>query len=655
MKKINIIILLLLFTSNIFSQIIFQEALSDRIANYTIDVELNTENKLLTSELILDWRNSSVDIVNDLHFHLYMNAFKNKKSTFMRESSRFSNNKNSAWGWIDIISIEIIDGENLTDKIKFIQPDDSNKYDKTVFSTALNSGIKPFQEIKIKIKFIVKLPEIVARTGYADNYFFIAQWFPKIGVLEHKGMRNMGETKWNCHQFHANSEFYANFGVYNVNITLPEDYVVGTTGILLNEIDNLNGTKTLRYRAEDVIDFAWTAYKSFIVEERKWNNINVKLLIPKEHKSFIERHFNSAFFALEYFNKHLGSYPYPNLTIVDVPIKGLNSSGMEYPCLITTASISGFPNFIKLPEATTIHEIGHNYFMGLIASNEFEEPWLDEGINSYMEAKIMEEYAPSFNLYGINISDFETKRAAYVSYHNPSFLASARYAWEYTGNSYHIFSYSKPATFLKTLENIIGNETMEQIMKTYFDRWKFKHPCATDFINIVNEIVLQTHGNTFGKNMNWFFQQVLYGTGVCDYQLASITNTKIEENNIGVYDKNKIKLLVEHEQSIFKYKSEVTIYRLGEVKMPIEILINFDDGSKKTVNWDGNSRSKILSYTSDAKIISAKADYNNKLTIDVNRINNSLDIKTDQRANIKWTVKFLFFLQNILQIMSVIS
>ncbi len=651
MKRNYFILFLIFITTNIFSQVIFPEPLSDRIANYNIDIELNTENKLLTGELVLNWKNSTTDTINELQFHLYMNAFKNQNSTFMLESGNFDT-KNNVWGWIDIISMEIVGREILTDKIIYIQPDDGNEHDKTVFKTVLNKSIQPFEIIDIKIKYIVKLPEIISRTGYNDDYFFIAQWFPKIGVLEHKGMRNVSQTEWNCHQFHAHSEFYADFGTYNVNITLPDEYIVGTTGVLQKEIYNNNNTRTLTYRAEDVIDFAWTAYKDFMVVERKWQNINVKLLIPKEHKSMIERHFNAAFEALEYFNLKLGAYPYPNLTIVDVPFKGIRSAGMEYPCLVTTISLSDIPNFIKLPESTTIHEIGHNYFMGMLASNEFEEPWLDEGLNSYFEAKIMENYSPLINLFGLQIFDFESKRASYVGYKNLQIAESANYSWEYPENSYHVFAYNKPATFLKTLENLIGSKTMDKIMQTYFDRWKFKHPCSADFIKVVNEIVKEEHGNTFGQNMNWYFQQVLYGTGICDYELASITNKKITEKNTGVYTKNDLKVSVELEKTITYYNSEISISRLGEVKMPMEILINFEDGTSKIENWNGNSRTKIFSYKTYSKIISAKADYLDKLTIDINRNNNSLTLQPDQRPIYKYTIKFLFFLQNILQIVS---
>ncbi len=270
--------------------------------------------------------------------------------------------------------MQVKDGENLTGKIKFIQPDNDNKKDQTVVRVPLSDSILPGETITIDIKFKSKLPKIFARTGFAENYFFAGQWFPKIGVYEHAGMRHAKKGGWNCHQFHANSEFYADYGVYNVNITVPKDYVVGAVGQLLDE--KIQGTeKTFRFKADDVIDFSWTASQRFIEYKDKWGDVDIRLLIQPEHKDLAERHFESAKIALDYFTAHLGPYPYPNLTIIDPPLSGAGSGGMEYPTLITAGSVAWLPNGIRAIEMVTIHEFGHQYFMGILATNEFEEAW----------------------------------------------------------------------------------------------------------------------------------------------------------------------------------------------------------------------------------------------------------------------------------------
>jgi len=631
-----------------------KDSLSSRIANYDIKVELDPETKTLNGSLILNWKNTSTDSIDELQFHLYLNAFKNSNSTFMKEFSDFltefnTNFYENMWGWIDIISMKIVDGEDLTNKIKFYQPDDYNIDDQTVISVDLNQKIYPNQKVDIKIDFVAKLPKTIARSGYNDDYFFVAQWFPKIGVLEYKGIRNASETKWNCHQYHSNSEFYADFGVYNVEITLPENYVVGATGFLKNKINNNNGTKTLTYKADDVIDFAWTASPKFIEYEKVWKGTIVKVLMLPEHKDLAFRHLNAATKAIDYFETNLGEYPYPNITVVDVPFDNQQAGGMEYPTLVSTISVSYLPNWIKIPEEVTIHEFGHNYFMAIIATNEFEEAWLDEGFNSYYEAKIMEKNYPMFSFLGYNFETFDVLRAGYTLFYNPQIATIDNFAWKFPNLSYGVLNYNKSAIVLKTLENLIGEESMLKVMKTYFERWKFKHPTAADFIEIVNEIVKDKKDANLGENMNWYFQQTIYKTDICDYQLSSITNTKISETTNGVVDETGIKFNFGSDDKNYIYQSTIQINRNGEMKIPVEILIHFENGEEIIENWNGEASFKTFSYSKQGKIEWAKVDYMDKLAIDINRNNNSLTVEPSVLPLIKYTSKFMFFIQNLIQ------
>ncbi|RLD75468.1 MAG: M1 family peptidase, partial [Bacteroidetes bacterium] len=387
-----LIILLFLFSSiTILAQ---KEALSPRNANYDMEVSLNPDTKIVDGKMELNWINISPDTITELQFHMYLNAFKNTESTLMKESGGSIHGSKAgtdelSWGWIDIKSMKIQGGENLSSKIEYIQPDDDNKNDQTVIRIPLRDSILPGDTIDILINFESKLPELFARTGYKDNYYLVGQWFPKIGVYEPAGMRFAKSGAWNCHQFHAESEFYADFGVYNVSITLPKDYVVGATGALVNE--KINGeSKTLKYHAEDVIDFVWTASKRFIEVKDEWEHVKIKLLIQPEHEDLAKRHIESAKIALDYFTEHLGPYPYGTLTIVDPPLTAFGSAGMEYPTFITAGSFAWMPEGIKFIENVVIHEFGHQYFMGILASNEFEEAWIDEGFNTYFETRIMD-------------------------------------------------------------------------------------------------------------------------------------------------------------------------------------------------------------------------------------------------------------------------
>lgn len=617
--------LLLIFTCSFF--IIFaQKPLSNRIANYDIAVKLDAAKHTLEGKEILVWKNTSTDEISELQFHLYLNAFKDKNSTFMKESGgrlrgdKMDKTAKENWGSIKILSMRVQNGENLTKKIKFIQPDDLNEKDQTVIKVALSKALKPNESITLNIDFKAKLPKIFARTGFSGDYHLVGQWFPKIGVYEQAGMRYAKTGQWNCHQFHADSEFYADFGVYNVSMTVPKKFILAATGIFQNEKLNKDNTKTITYQANDVHDFAWTVSPRFVVTERQWQHVKIKSVVQPEHKGSTERYFQSAIIALEYFQKNLGKYPHSALTLVDPPLTGAGSSGMEYPTFITCGeTFWGIPAGMRLPEVVTIHEFGHQYFQGILASNEFEESFLDEGFNQYYEGRIMDETYKKgslINLFSYKMGDMESSRAAYVSMDNVQISEIFRESWKYPKGTYGTLTYMKTAIMLKTLENLIGRNTMDEIMQTYFIRWRFKHPAVKDFIAIVNEIAPKRTNNKYGKNFNWYFEQTLYKAPDCDYSVKEINEKSCKVN------------------------------RSGEMVFPVEILVKFIDGKEEVISWSGLEKNKT--YTFEKAINSVIIDPKNKILFDLNLNNNSQTIKQSSLPFTKYALKMMFWLQNIL-------
>ncbi len=640
-------------------QLIFQQPLSPRIANYTISVTLDAEKKMLNGKETLRWRNTSSDRISELEFHLYLNAFKNSESTFMKESggqNRGIPMESDGWGWIDVTAVRVRDGEELRSRMEFIHPDDDNTADRTVFRVPLSKPVFPNQTITIDIDFTAKLPKVFARTGFQDDFFMVGQWFPKIGVYEPAGMRYATRGQWNCHQFHSNSEFYADYGVYDVDMTVPRDFVLGATGILEHDRENNNGTKTYFYHAEDVHDFSWTASPLYRAVEDQWNNVKIRLLVqPQRMNGIAQRYLQSVKAALAFFHDHVGAYPYPNLTLVDPQWGAEGAGGMEYPTLITLGAWWGIPGGYKDAEGVTIHEFGHQYFYGLVGSNEFEEAWLDEGITEYYETRIMDATygaKTSFvDLFGFHAGDFEFWRSGYTGLKNPKIAPTYAKAWDYNVGGYAGMTYSKSAVFLRTLEGLVGADVMDEVMKTYFERWKFRHPCSKDFIAVVNEVVRKRLGDKLGRNMDWFFDQVLYGTDVCDYKLARITNipTSAPRQNADTSrSATSGGTNNEHVRSR-QYQCTVLVTRLGEVKLPVDILVHFQNGKEVRERWDGQDRWKEFSYSGTDRIAWATVDPDNKLPIDVDVNNNGQMADAPSQPIWKYTVKFLYWMQNILQ------
>ncbi|GAB4028239.1 M1 family metallopeptidase [Spirosoma koreense] len=617
---------------------IFPKPLSPRLANYQIDVTLDPVSKKLKGQETLTWKNPSADVIRQLRFHLYLNAFRDEQSTFMRESGGQlrgdqidRNAKENPYGSIDIVSMKVRGGENLA--YQFIQPDDQNRNDHTVIRVPLSQPIGPGQTIVLDIDFRAKLPKIFARTGFSRDFFLVGQWFPKIGVYEPAGTRYAKTGQWNCHQFHAHSEFYADYGVYDVSMTTPKDFWVSATGLFQSEKIHANGTKTLLYHAEDVVDFAWTASPHFQVINDRWKRpsggvVTIELAMQPEHVHQAQRHLDAAKAALAYFDRHLGRYPFPNLTIVDPPFHAQGSFGMEYPTFITAGTAWFVPAGARFPELVTVHEFGHQYFMQLLATNEFEEAWLDEGFNQYYEGRIMDEtYGPrcsQIDLLGFGMGDLESSRSDYVHQDNPALGSSFGNTWQLPEGQYSVLTYSKTATWMRTLEGLVGRPVMDEIMQTYFTRWKFRHPDGQNFIDIVNEIVPRRLGGKYGTDMNWFFDQVLYGDNVVDYELLSIRNQA---------DKRAV----------------ITVQRNGDARMPVDVLVHLDNGKELMLFWDGKSRQRQFSIQEGASVLWATVDPKQKLYMDTNLNNNSLTLKPSSAPAAKFAAKFLFWIENWLQ------
>ncbi len=598
---------------------IYDEPLSERRVAYTLNVTLDPEARTVRGTERIAWRNPDDVPVDSLQFHLYLNAFKNNESTFMRESGGmhrgFSAEEENRWGGVIIESMKVTTGDqptlsttyrtddaDLTDRIVYLHPDDDNLDDQTVAAVPLPRPVEPGETIFLDVEFESTLPRIVARTGWGEKsdgtrFFMVAQWFPKLGVYEVPGQRYVPEDaprgQWNTHQFHENSEFYADFGTFDVTIDVPEEYVVGASGVRVSETTD-GGMKRLVYRAEDVHDFAWTASPAFLEYTDTWRHVNLRLLLQPEHDGQAQRHFDAVKIALERFDEWVGEYPYTSLTLVD----GLGgSNGMEYPTLITCGTAYLLPDWMRSLEIVTIHEFGHQYFYGLLASNEFEEAWLDEGMNSYVETRIMDtHYSPgsAISLPGLRLDDGPGQRTFYAK-STPSRGALFTRSWEYEVDAdYGKASYMKPATVMRTLEHYLGWETMRRFLRTYYDRWRFRHPTTRDLQDVAEDVS--------GEDLDWFFDQFVYGTAVVDYAVEALEVEAVEGSE--------------------RYKSEVRLERREDGIFPQTLRVRFEDGSTEERAWEGEAASETFTFDKPTPAVEAYLDPDNAVWLDVNRLNN---------------------------------
>src|SRR5580698_5751202 len=608
--------------------------MSERVVHYEINAKYDAVKHTVDATEVLTYRNLTGQALDHFPFHLYQNAFQ-PNATFVREAKVAGNRdtgydkwENKEYGSEDIKSLEVVGQGDLTSQIQYIQPDDGNKDDKTVTDLRLNKPIAPGAYVQFKIAFQTNFPETQARSGWKRDFVLGGQWFPKVGVFWHGA--------WNCHQYHAFTEFFADFGVYDVKLTVPQSEVVGASGVKVGETNNSDNTKTVAYHGDDIHDFAWTASPRYRVKEDgvfqgQMGPVQMRILMQPAHWSQVGRHEKILRESLEHFESWYGPYPYKTITLVDP--ESAEAGGMEYPTFITGDTSWFMPKGLYLPEIVVEHEFGHQYWYGMVATNEFEDAWMDEGINSYTEVKVIDSIlgnkTSGINMLGSTFSEREQQRLGYIGVADLDPIAQKAYDY-YSFNSYGGITYGKTASVLLTLESIIGEDTMAKAMHTYFMKYRFTHPTKEDFLKTIEEVS--------GKDLKWYFTQAIYGSQVMDYKVL-----RVESFPVNWYEKEKTGSHKDDKNTV--YRSYVWLQRKGDFIMPVEIEIKFEGGEKIREHWDGVSRWTKFTYEKKAKLESAEIDPDHKIQIDRNDFNNSYTAKEHGKAARKLTNYWLVVTQ----------
>ncbi len=546
MKKINLIFLVVLLS---FAAIA-QKGYFQQEVHYDIDVTLDDSLHTLTGSEQLVYVNHSPDILNEIYFHLWTNGYKDQTTAFAKQQVRIGRTsfyfsppeKRGQYNEIEFF----LKGEKLDWNYYKNNPD--------IAIVKLTKPLPPEGKAIINIKFTEKIPRFYSRLNHVKQQYNITQWYPKPAVYDREG--------WHPMPYLDMGEFYSEFGSFDVKITLPENYVVAATGSLQTEreeafleekikktntfldsienvgIDHLKKRedlpsakklKTIRYTAEDVHDFAWFANKRFLVQKS-----DVKLLSGKKIDTWVfflpqfkpktwAKATTYVNYAILHYSSLVGEYPYPQATAVAAASTG---GGMEYP-MITAISGTGSPRDLDM---VITHEVGHNWFYGILGSNERDHPWMDEGMNSYYDhVYLTEHYGEAITM---DLPKFLTKGSD-TGLEELSYLFQAREnldqppetsADDFSPINYFMGAYSKPAAILKLLNNYLGEKDFNQAMHAYFVQWKFKHPQPADFKSVLEH---QT-----GKNLDWLFEGLLYSDKKVDY---AIKDVKKDEHNSLVF------------------------------------------------------------------------------------------------------------------------
>ena len=515
--------------------------------NYEIEVTLDDANHTLSGVTKIEYINNSPDDLESIYFHVWANAYKNQGTAFAKQqvqngSTKFFFAKNNERGWYTELDFKV-DGKKMDWHY------DNQNID--IALVALNQKLKPNESIQFEIPFKIKIPNYFSRMGHVDQAYYITQWYPKPAVYDQEG--------WHPMPYLDMGEFYAEFGKFDVKITLPKDYVVAATGQLQTETEkafldnkvretnkfinkkyprgsdrtiplfekdtfpNTNlPNKTIHYTAENIHDFAWFADKRFFVQKSrielsKNNNVNTWAFFNKAEFHLWLNATKYLDQAVKFYSQKVGAYPFPHATAVSNPFAA--AGAMEYPMVTLVDKMFSAEDL----DVVIAHEVGHNWFQGILGFNERDYTWLDEGLNSYYERLYHKNYypdskpesLPKFLQQDGELGLMELIKSSMQKENLHQAIGTP--VNEMTEMNYGIGSYDRTADVMNLYLTPIK-------MKSFFNEWKFKHPQPKDFI---------TH---FDLEDDEVFKDLIYSTKKVDYKIVSVSKSngyqlKIQNKN----------------------------------------------------------------------------------------------------------------------------
>ena len=667
-----------------------EATLSDRVASYRINATLDPVRHTVNGREQLTWRNRSKETVRSVFLHLYMNAFEGGGSTFFTEERhaglappRHVDKPGDQWGHI---ALRAVRQGGAKVGWTFVHPDDGPDTDHTVVRLDLPDPVEAGTSTTLDIDFLTQLPHLYTRTGHAGSFHLVAQWFPKIGVLELPGERGATAPRWNVHEFHSDSEFYADFGLYDVRLSVPASYRVGATGELQGPPSVRDGWATHHFVQGDVHDFAWTAdRRSAAPLTATWTGPNgpvaISVVHPPEMAASAARALQDTKESLAYFSRTLGPYPYRTVTVVLPPHDAAAAGSMEYPTFFTTMGLRAVND--KSMDAfdfdfVAIHEFGHGYFYGILGSNEFEEPVLDEGLNEYWNHRQLAERGqlvhpvpPWLARLGVapGFPTFELTRA----------LAPRAEPADPPGqNAYDRLQgigpvYDRTALVMRDLEARIGKEATERAFHEYYQRWKFRHPSVAD----LREALAEASGQR--AVVESVFAQQILATASVDDRIATFTSVE-ELPQAGTVQRGD-SWVVEDSTAVerriaaaraswskahpkaaagngpFPFRTSVTVRRRGAA-VPQTLVVRFADGSTEQARFDPGpgmqERWQRFVWTKPAKAVSVQLDPARLHYADLSKLDDSRTLAPNARASRRWSGAFASFVNLFLSLLATV-
>jgi hypothetical protein len=507
---------------------------------YTINASLDEPSGVLTGRARIVYVNHSPDTLRDFYVHQYLNAFRPGSRWAAVDSAegreRFQHLRDPDFAF-ERITRSAIMGETL-------RPDYPHAPDSTIAHWRLPRALAPGDSLAAEIDWQARPSTLPRRQGRRGRRFDFAQWYPRVVTYDKLG--------WQPHALYPAGEFYGEFGTYDVRLDLAADQVIGATGVPVEGDPGWQrtdgaavnyqrdwygdvgtrgcgdvgaGRKCVRFIARDVHHFAFSLNPQYRYEEGRYGDVVVRVLYQPDDSATWGKGIavQRTEAALGWLDSLFGRFPWPQITNVH----RIENGGTEFPMMVMDGGAS---------QGLIVHEVGHNYVMGILANNEWREGWLDEGFTSFQTDWYAESHgqpagyaAVERAVLGWDLDDWSEP----VSTPGEQFRDFA---------TYNTMTYDKGQLFFEQLRYVVGDSLMRRILRTYYERWKLKHVDEAAFRAVAEEVA--------GRDLGWLFGQFLHGTPLYDYRIKHVTRERLADGG---------------------WRTTVTVAQLGDGRMPVEI------------------------------------------------------------------------------------
>jgi hypothetical protein len=587
--------------------------LSPRVpVKYAIEARLDTAAHTVYGHQTVRFLNPTDEPLNRLCFHLYPNAFEDTSTVFCHEDRRVRKNVGAGnVSRLDISDLKIDGREVDSSRIRV---------EGTLMHIELSGELPPGRETEISLDFELLVPRIVVRFGYdSKGNYLLSHWFPILC-----GYQKGRLIDW---EYHANSEFFSNFGNYEVELTLPSGFVVGSTGAL-TRLESNDSLAIWEARADTVIDYAFACGPAFEVRESDTLGVSIHYLLREERLNSLERIDRITEYSLAYCSERLFKYPYRDFTLVDLDP---GAGGLELPGLVAVDLDRPAQTItFSAVDATIAHETVHQWFYSAVATNESEEPWLDEGLTTFFTSEIMDTYSGNegyMNIFGYEISISELFRT-FAMTEGPSYPIDLK-SWEYPDQmEYNAAVYSRASMVLGTLKRVLGDSAFAEALKDFARRYRFRHPDGEDLLNSIS--------SSTGVDLSGFSSQFVAGTARVDYAVTSLECSKVEQDSAGASG---------------RYNISVDVRRnLGGI-VPQRITVVLEGGARLDSVWDGRSRVATFDFVADSEPAYAALDEDGMIELDENRTNDRIYRESHSTRLISFEWDTIFAIEFLLSLL----